>query len=258
MRSKFVSIAAMAAMLALGSCAHTESIPTINPASVIADAARPEADRANDERRKAIALLGFMQVRPGYQILDMEAGAGYWTEILARATGPSGKVYMQNPAGFATRLKTPLEKRFADGRLPNVTQLFSNFDVLDVPSGSLDLVTWVQGPHELYYKPASGSLGDPDRAFAEIARVLKPNGVLVVIDHSALSGAPPETGNTLHRIDPSVTVALAIHAGLSLDGQGDFLANPEDPKTANVFDPAIRGKTDQHVLRLRKPKAPKS
>ena len=37
------------------------------------------------------------------------------------------------------------------------------------------------------------------------------------------------------------------------DGESDVLRNAEDPHTAGVFDPAIRGHTDQFMLRFRKP-----
>jgi predicted methyltransferase len=240
--------------LALVGCETVPSAPTsaaLNPSAILADPARSDADRANDARRKVAESLQFMQVRPGMTIFDMEAGSGFWSEVLARATGPSGKVIMQNPAAFGGRLNGPIATRLANNRLPNVTSTLSNFDALAAPSNSVDLVTWVQGPHELYFTPpGTPSLGNPTRTFAEIARVLKRGGKFVVIDHSAVAGAPATTGQTLHRIDPAVTIASATAAGLQLDSRADFLANPADPKDKSAFDASIRGRTDQHVLRF--------
>ncbi len=223
-------------------------------AAAVAAPARPEADRANDARRKPAIALAFMQVEPGDKVFEMEAGGGWYTELLSHAVGESGSVVMQNPEGFLAFVGEELKTRFAGGRLPNVRQSLSIFDALDAPDGSMDLVTWVQGPHELYYTPEDGTfLGDPFKSYAEIFRILKPGGAFVVIDHSAVSGSPETTGNDLHRIDRSIVVDMAEGAGFMLEADSGFLANPDDARTTNVFDPAIRGNTDQFALRFKKP-----
>jgi predicted methyltransferase len=241
-----------AAMLALASCATPTSPVPLQPAAdaILGAPLRPQADRSNDARRKVVEGLAFMNVRAGSAILDMEAGSGYWSEILARATGPRGSVTMQNPPAFEGRLGALLDARLAANGLTNMRKSFTNFDALAPATGSIDMVTWVQGPHELYFTPPSGSLGNPTKAFQEIARVLKRGGVFIVIDHSALTGQPSSTGQTLHRIDPALTIASAAAVGLRLETQGNFLANPADPKTKSAFDPSIRGTTDQHALRF--------
>jgi predicted methyltransferase len=55
------------------------------------------ADRDNDKRRDPIDMLNFIAPGAGMKILDMGAGAGYSTELMARAAGPTGMVYGQNP-----------------------------------------------------------------------------------------------------------------------------------------------------------------
>ncbi len=158
---------------------------------------------------------------------------------------------MQNPEGFRAFVGEQIDARLANNRLANVRQSLSNFDALDGPDGGVDLVTWVQGPHELYFKPSDGvSLGDPARSYAEIYRILKPGGAFVVIDHSAASGAPETVGDTLHRIDKVVVMQMADQAGFRLVGESDFLANPADTREITVFDPSIRGHTDQFALRF--------
>lgn len=222
-------------------------------AAAVADPGRPDSDRADDQRRRPAEALAFMQVETGMDVFDIEAGGGWYTELLARAVGPEGSVVMQNPEGFLAFVGDAIKARLADNRLPNVRQSLSKFDALDAPDASIDLVTWVQGPHELYYKPQGGDLGDPVKAYAEIFRILRPGGVFVAIDHAAQSGAPETTGNDLHRIDSAVVMRMAAEAGFELDAESDFLANPEDPLTVSVFDPSIRGNTDQFALRFRKP-----
>jgi predicted methyltransferase len=248
-RKSFISLT----LLALAACATPTSGPQpLQPSvdSILGAPLRSAEDRGKDARRKAAESLAFMAVRPGSAILDMEAGSGYWSEILARATGPTGSVILQNPPAFSARLSGPLDARFAANGLSNMRKSFTNFDALEAATGSIDMVTWVQGPHELYFTPPSGSLGNPTKSFQEIARVLKRGGVFVVIDHSALPGQPASTGQTLHRIDPALTIASAAAVGLVLERRGEFLANPADPKTKSAFDPSIRGTTDQHVLRF--------
>jgi predicted methyltransferase len=223
-------------------------------AAAVADPGRPDEDRKDDDRRKAATALEFMQIAPGDYVFEIEAGSGWYTELYARAVGPEGAVVMQNPQGFLSFVGEQINARLADNRLANVRQSLSIFDKFDAGDGSADLVTWVQGPHELYYRPDDGSsLGDPAASYAEIYRITKPGGAFVVIDHSAVAGAPETTGNDLHRIDRAIVVAMAEAAGFHLEAESDFLANPEDPRTIAVFDPAIRGHTDQFALRFRKP-----
>lgn len=223
-------------------------------AAAVADPGRPEADRADDDRRKAATALEFFQVGQGTTVFEIEAGAGWYTELLSRAVGSGGAVVMQNPEGFRAFVGEQIDARLEGDRLANVRQSLSNFDALDAADASVDVATWVQGPHELYFTPSDGvTLGDPARSYAEIFRILKPGGVFAVIDHSALAGAPESAGNEFHRIDRAIVAEMAATAGFTLEAESDFLANPEDPRTITVFDPAIRGNTDQFALRFRKP-----
>ena len=83
---------------------------------------------------------------------------------------------------------------------------------------------------------------------------LKPGGVYVVEDHAGPAGLDDAGMGKLHRIDEALVKKEVLAAGFKLDGESTVLRNPADPHTANVFDPSIRGKTDQFVLRFRKPR----
>ena len=220
-------------------------------AAAVASDDRWADDAANDERRKPAESLAFFKVAPDMSIFEMEAGGGYFTELYSLAVGSGGSVVMQNPEGFLAFVGDEINARLADNRLANVRQSLTMFDALDAEDNSMDLVTWVQGPHDLYYLPEDGSmLGDPAGAFAEIYRITKPGGAFVIIDHSALEGAPAETGNTLHRMDKALAVSMAEAAGFAFESESDFLAQPDDDRTIMVFSPEIRGKTDQFAVRL--------
>ena len=162
---------------------------------------------------------------------------------------------MQAPKEFEGFYKDPLAARLKDNRLANVTVSWSPFDKLDAADASVDVVTWFQGPHELYCAKACGGavMGDPAKAFAEVARILKPGGSFIIMDHVAPAGTPTTSGNDLHRIDPLPVKAMATTAGFALDEESPLLANPADDHTKGVFDPAVQGKTDQFLLRYKKP-----
>lgn len=223
-------------------------------AALVADESRPEDDRKIDASRKPVETLAFAEITPGMTVYDMESGGGYTAALLSAAVGPEGKVYMQNPEAFAGFIGTALTDRIAAG-MSNAEIVTAQFDDLQAPDASIDVVTWSMGPHELFYVPddSSDGLGDVAGTYAEVARILKPGGAFVVIDHVAPEGSPPTTGGDTHRIDPAHVQAAAEAAGLVLEAEADFLANAEDPHTANVFDPSIVGQTDRFVHRYRKP-----
>jgi predicted methyltransferase len=269
---RWALLASSTLAIGLAACSETETAETPAPApaaeapppapapdyaALLSHPDRLPDDAADDAARKPVELLQFSKIKPGDTVLEIEAGGGWFTELNARLVGPEGKVYMQAPAEFEAFYKEGLEKRLANNRLPNVTFLASHFDAYDVPDGSVDVATWFLGPHELWFKPdnAPNGLGDPQKAFAEIYRKLKPGGYFVVLDHAAAAGAPTDVGNTLHRIDPAVIKQLATEAGFQLEEESALLANPEDDHTKGVFDPSIRRKTDQFLLRYVKPAA---
>lgn len=229
--------------------------PKIDYTAIVAMDTRPEGDRKDDAARKPADVLAFFGAEPGMAVFEMEAGGGYYTEMLSAAVGPDGKVLMQNPESFDRFIAEPLKKRLGDNRLPNVKPIRSQFDDLKVDDESMDIVTWVLGPHEIYYFPewAPDGLGEPEKTYAEISRILKPGGVFVVLDHRAAADTDEAMGHTLHRIDPAHIVAAATKAGLIKVEESDLLANPNDTLELMVFDEAIRRKTDRFLIKFQKP-----
>lgn len=220
----------------------------------IENADRPLKDKENDSIRKAAEVLKFSGVASGMTVVELEAGSGYYTEIMSRIVGANGSILMQNPAAFDAFIKPEdMAKRLAS--LSNVTLSKSNFDTLDAPDQSADIVTWFLGPHELFYTPKdASSLGDAGKSYSEIYRVLKPGGVFIALDHKAASGAPETTGGDTHRIDPARVQARAEAAGFKLIDTSDILANADDDYDIMVFDPKVRRKTDRFLHKYIKPK----
>ena len=238
---------------------QTEAIPEdidhlARAGAVIDSAWRPDEDRSDDSMRKPASVLALAGIKPGMTVFEIEAGGGYYTELFSALVGPEGSVIMQSPEDFDSFLAEPIMARLADNRLPNVRLSKTKFDNLDASDGSVDIATWILGPHELYFTPnGSDGLGDVDAAYAEIFRILKPGGAFIILDHAATPGSPESTGASLHRIDPAIVKALAAKHGFTLIEESDVLHHPEDDHTMSVFDPAVRRMTDRFLLKYVKP-----
>lgn len=220
-------------------------------AAALADPQRPAADRDRDAARFPAELLAFAQIERGEKVGDYIMGGGYWTRILSNVVGPQGKVYAFQPDEFiAFRPAYAEEQDAAVAGRNNVTSVRG--PVAAPPFAEpLDTIITVQNLHDLYL----GAMpeGTAAKALAALHAALKPGGTLLVVDHSAADGSGTSAADTIHRIDKQAAIAALTAAGFVLEAESDLYARPDDPRTANVFAPEIRGKTDQFVLRLRKP-----
>ena len=210
---------------------------------------RPAEDLARDAARKPAEMIAFAGIKPGSHVADMIPGGGYFTRVFAIAAGPTGKVTAIVPPA-AEKLDPASAKMVRD--MP--AKGFGNVTVVpgptDLAPGSIDVFWTAQNYHDLHNAlPPEGVVGFNKAVLA----ALKPGGVYVVVDHAAADGSGLAATKTLHRIDPAAITAGVVAAGFKADGTSEVLRNPADPRTAIVFDPAIRGKTDQVVLRFRKP-----
>ncbi len=228
-----------AALLAavLAGCAA----PAPDYQALIASTDRSEADRKNDVRRNPVPFLQFMDVRPGMTVGDVSSGGGYTTELLARAVGPTGKVYAHNTSKprLEERLKKPVNK--------NVTEVIGPFEKpFPAEARDLDLVTFNFNYHDVTYMGV-----DRTQMNRAIFAALKPGGHYIVADHSAVPGAGVTVGKSLHRIEESAVRSEVEAAGFRFVAEGGFLRNPGDPRTAPVTNPAQPN--DEFVLKFVKP-----
>ena len=212
--------------------------------SVFSQSAAPTVDPA----WKASEVVEFIGLKKGDKVADIVAGR--LTASLAQAVGPSGKVYAVETAEVVKAHPDALEHMKAlASRSPNV--IVSEDPVASpLPSG-LDAVLIRQNYHDLYDK-FMGPADVPGFNKAVFA-ALKPGGVYVVLDHAAVAGSGVAATETLHRIDPARVKSDVLAAGFKLDGESSVLANKADDHTKNVFDPSVRGHTDQFLFRFKKP-----
>ena len=227
----------------------TAIILSLGAPALAATPARPAEDTARDADRKPADMVAFAGIKPGSQVADMIPGGGYFTRVFSIAVGPTGHVTAIIPAAAETAYadKSKAVHDLPTTGYPNVSVVASPAD--PALAGKLDVFWTAQNYHDLHNSlPPEGVIGFNKAVFA----TLKPGGVYIIVDHAA-----PGTGlaatKTLHRIDPATVKAEVVAAGFTFDGESTVLANAADPHSANVFDPTVRGHTDQFAYRFRKP-----
>jgi len=244
-RTTLIGAMAAIAMLAVPA-AQAQQTPDYE--AIVASPDRADADRQADQRRQPAKMLAFTGVKTGMKVLDMEASAGYSTELLARAVGPSGIVYAQDSAAVIERfVKDKFDIRAQKPVMKNVVHVIRDFDDPIPPDVSgLDMITFFFAYHDITYMQV-------DRAVMnkKMLAALKPGGFLIIADHSAKPGDGISVAKTLHRIEESIVRQELEAAGFKLVEEGNFLRNPEDPREAAVFRPQIPN--DEFVLKYQKP-----
>ena len=247
------SALAIASLLS-GSEALAAGVPKAASAAV-ADPARPQTDRDRDAVRKPAETVAFAGVKPGDRVVELIPNAGYYTRILSGVVGPKGRVFAVSPPkrpnapegspdpGAATQAIA------ADAHYSNVTALSQRLTEMSVPEPA-DVVWTSLNYHDVHNIPNADLLAFNKAMF----NLLKPGGTYLVLDHAAEAGSGVRDTQKLHRIDPAAVKEEVTAAGFKFDAQGTFLHNPDDPHTAAVFDPSIRGKTDQFIMKFTRPK----
>jgi predicted methyltransferase len=222
-----------------------------NIVAAVADGRRPAEDTARDSARHPAETLAFAGIEPGDRVGEIFPGGGYFTRLFAVAVGDEGRIYPTiRPDGVAGEYETPILAVAA--QYPSAVMARTLYDALAYPE-PLDVVFTAQNYHDMPL--TEYNLGDRARMNATAFAALKPGCAYVIIDHAANAGAAVETDaeTALHRIDPAVVRAEVEAAGFVFDGESDVLRNAADTHTVSVFDPSIRGHTDQFMMRFRKP-----
>jgi predicted methyltransferase len=236
-------LAALAVCLAGNARAQTAPDYT----ALLAAPDRSDADHNADKRRDPLPFLQFAGPRPGMKVLDMGAGGGYSTELMARAVAPNGTVYGQNPPDISDKAKAAFAARLAAPAGKIIVADVTPFDD-PVPAGvsNLDLITFLFYYHDTTYMNVDRAAMD-----RKLFAALKPGGFLVIADHAALPGQGASVGKTLHRIEEGTLRQEVEAAGFRLVAEGNFWRNPDDTHDFPSFKPNMP--VDNFVLKYQKP-----
>ena len=238
------------ATLLLATLINTAALADRDPiAAAVADATRPQSDRTADALRNPAATIAFAGIKPGMVIGELYPCGGYFSRMLGDVVGPKGKVYGLE----TTRWKgcAPADQKMAaePGR-KNISISAAPFGVFSLPE-KVDLFWITQNYHDLHIK----EYGAVDMAAfnRHVFASLKRGGVYFILDHQANPGTRETQIAALHRIEKAQVIREVTAAGFKLVAEGAFLHRAGDDHTKSIFDPAIRGKTDQYALRFVKP-----
>ena len=249
----FTNLLIGAAMVLTPALASAE--PADVAAAVAATANRTEANVKLDEGRKPAEVLSFLGLQKGMRVVDMFGANQYWAEIIAPAVGPEGQVVVWQPTQFLNDKRRGEFAQWA-AKQGNVTLLSSPFENPLIGVNQYDFLLMNLDYHDVYWTNDRLKVVrmDPDVWLRAIFAAMKPGATLGIIDHVAAAGGDTrEVVEKVHRIDPAVIRADFERAGFVYDGESQILRNPADDHSLNVFDAAIRGKTDRAFFRFKKP-----
>src|SRR5215469_18206342 len=245
------SLAALAALMVAASGASSAWADRYSDA--VAHEGRPAADARRDQIDHPAEVLRLSGIRPAMVVADFLAADGYYSELLSYLVGPKGHVYLLNNEAYDKWSENQWRGRIE--RLPNVAHETVAVEHLGLPARSLDAILLIKVYHDLYWHPDEGPWPkdiDPDAVLTEIARVVKPGGILLLVDHSAKPGTGSADAGTLHRIDEQYARRDFEKHGFQLVGTSDVLRRPDDPRELITYKGEMVGKTDRFVMVFRK------
>jgi predicted methyltransferase len=256
MPSRIYSALVFSSLIAVGALATANS-----RAADVYDAAVEHPGRsAEDIKRDALDhpadVLRLAKIKPGMRVGDVLAADGYYSELLSYIVGPKGHVLLLNNKAYDHWSDGQWQKRLAGNRLPNVEHRAVDLERIDLPDQSLDALLLVKVYHDLYWvdpdPKATWTPLDTSAVLDQLTRVLKPGGILLIVDHSAKAGTGSAAASSLHRIDEAYTRHDFEKRGFELVGKSDVLRRPADRRDQISYKEPMLGKTDRFVLVFRK------
>jgi predicted methyltransferase len=208
------------------------------------------------EPSKLSELIRFSRIDSGSTVIDVYPGDGDWTRLFSDVVGPEGKVYSFVPTEITDLKDNQFDLMQALAKEPgraNVEAVAADLVAMADATQVADILWLHLFYHDLHtalMQKKGATAADFNRAVYER---LKPGGFYVVVDHAAAVGAGTSDTPSLHRIDPATVRTEVEAAGFVLDEESTMLANNEDPHSAKVFDPSIKGETDRFAYRFVKP-----
>jgi predicted methyltransferase len=221
-------------------------------AAAVADAGRPAADTQRDADRKPGEAVAFSGMKAGDKVIDLVPGSGYFTRIFSKVVGPKGKVYALTPDEMLGKMAKAADaaKALPTAGYANVVPVSTSIN--DIKVGEPVDIVWTSLNYHDMHNPLMGpaNMGSYNKS---VFNALKSGGIYIIIDHAAAPGSGTRDTELLHRIDVEAVKAEVTGVGFQLLGESKILAHPADDHSGKIFDSGVRGKTDQFVLKFKKP-----
>ena len=246
--------ALLCAWAAIGTLSVRGSYAADTYDAAVAHAGRSAEDMKRDALDHPADVLRLAGIQPGMHVVDFLSGDGYYSELLSYVVGPGGHVLMYNDPSFEKWSEGAAARRVAGDRLPNVEHRVAALNTLQFPPASVDVVFLVKVYHDLYWVDTTGAWPkvETSAVLDNIARAVKPGGVVVIVDHSAKPGTGTADASTLHRIDEAYARKDWESRGLKLVAHSDVLRKPQDARDKLSYKPPALGHTDRFLLVFRK------
>lgn len=241
--------AALFSLAAFGPPAASAAVPDYI-AMAVADPARPAGDIKLDATRKPAEVLAFAGVRPGETVAEYLPGGEYYTRMLCDIVGPQGKVDMLETTTWGADNINAAEELLREPGRDNVSLDLAPLGRFKLPE-QVDLFWTTLNYHDLHI--AKYAKIDMAAFNKHVFDSLKPGGEYFIVDHAAPDGTGAKLSPKLHRIDKATVIQEVTAAGFKLVGESDLLHNPADDRLKVVFDPSIRWRTDQFILKFVRP-----
>ncbi|KAI5912579.1 class I SAM-dependent methyltransferase [Thauera sp. 2A1] len=259
------------------------ALPLLAPAASAADAdlqrwidgpQRAERNRARDPARKPAETLAFFDLRPDQTVLEVWPSVGaWWFEILAPYLRDKGHYIGALHAGPHNPPAAKAEHEVIEGRIASQPALYGKVEIAHTPGlldtvkpNSVDLLLTFQNLHNWITD------GNADEHLREFHTVLKPGGVLGIVDHRARNDRPRDEQLKAGYLREDETIALFEQHGFKLVARSEIAANPRDtkdyPQGVWTLPPSLRmkdvdraryvaiGESDKFTLKFVKVAAP--
>lgn len=222
--------------------------------AAVAQPGRSKEDRDRDAIDHPAEVLRLAGIKPGMKVADVLAADGYYSELLSYLVGPKGHVQLINNAAFEKWSEGASAKRLENGRLSNVEHQVAELEHMPLGEKSLDAVFLVKVYHDMYWVQPDSIWPKVDvrAVLDEIARAIKPGGVLLLVDHSAAPGTGSSVAGSLHRIDEEFARHDIESRGFKVVATSDVLRHPDDKRDQLTYKGPMLGKTDKFVLVFKK------
>jgi predicted methyltransferase len=222
--------------------------------SAVAHAGRNADDQKRDPVDHPAEVLRVAGIKPGMVVADFFAADGYYSELLSYIVGAKGHVLLLNNAAYDKFANNAWKQRIEKQHLTNVEHRTVDPASMGLTAASLDAVIMIKVYHDLYWvAPENGwQKIDVPPVLDQIAKALKPGGILLVVDHSAKAGTGSSDAGRLHRIDEAFMRKDFEAHGFKLARKSDALRRPEDRRDQVSYKEPIVGMTDRFVYVFRK------